>query len=284
MGAAADPDRRPRGRDGPSVTAFRPAGPLTPGRARAGADRVHGRVAHHRPAGRRVRMLELDRALVRAAGLLGSARHVLAEARAAGLAPPARFGSEVVARLLGLRYNHPSNRDGLELLRAIPPPAPRPPTPSRNSSSSAPGRRPRPSTRRRLRPAGAHRLAAADPHPHRLLRRFPVRLGRDLGADTDALRRHLAWRLRLLRLRLEDLPARVLFGRAAAPERAARAHGLRDGRRGARLGASDGGAPSARRPRLLLGARHRGRPATSRTWASTRAAAGSFTRRAKGRR
>ena len=65
-------------------------------------------------------MLELDRALVRAAGLLGSARHVLAEARAAGLAPPARFGSEVVARLLGLRYNHPSNRDGLELLPGDP--------------------------------------------------------------------------------------------------------------------------------------------------------------------
>ena len=37
-----------------------------------------------------------------------------------GLAAPARFGSEVVARLLGLRYNHPSNRDGLEPLPGNP--------------------------------------------------------------------------------------------------------------------------------------------------------------------
>ena len=69
---------------------------------------------------RRVRMLELDRALVRAAGLLRSAQHVLAEARAAGLAPRPRLGTEVVARLLGLRYNHPSQRDGLELLPGDP--------------------------------------------------------------------------------------------------------------------------------------------------------------------
>ena len=69
---------------------------------------------------RRVKMWELDRALVRASGLLGPAQHVLAEARAAGLAPPPRFGTEVVARLLGLRYNHPSQNDGLELLPGDP--------------------------------------------------------------------------------------------------------------------------------------------------------------------
>src|ERR671938_34460 len=34
----------------------------------------------------------------------------------AGLAPPARFGTEAAARLLGLRYNHPAQRDDLELL------------------------------------------------------------------------------------------------------------------------------------------------------------------------
>ena len=101
---------------GPSATAFRPQDPLTRAALARALTALTG-VAHTTAQpDRRVRMLELDRALVRAAGLLGSARHVLAEARAAGLAPPARFGTEVVARLLGLRYNHPSNRDGLELL------------------------------------------------------------------------------------------------------------------------------------------------------------------------
>ena len=37
-------------------------------------------------------------------------------ARAAGLAPPARFGNEAAARLLGLRTNHPARQDLLELL------------------------------------------------------------------------------------------------------------------------------------------------------------------------
>src|SRR5205085_10534308 len=37
-------------------------------------------------------------------------------AKAAGLAPPSRFGTEVVARLLGLRTNHPAGQDALELL------------------------------------------------------------------------------------------------------------------------------------------------------------------------
>ena len=36
-------------------------------------------------------------------------------AKAAGLAPPSRFGSEAVARLLGLRINHPAALDALEL-------------------------------------------------------------------------------------------------------------------------------------------------------------------------
>jgi cell wall-associated NlpC family hydrolase len=36
-------------------------------------------------------------------------------ARAAGLTPPSRFGTEVVARLIGLRVNHPAAQDDLEL-------------------------------------------------------------------------------------------------------------------------------------------------------------------------
>src|SRR4029078_11895560 len=41
-------------------------------------------------------------------------------ARAAGLNPPSRFGTEVVARLLGLRLNHPASDDDLELLPSDP--------------------------------------------------------------------------------------------------------------------------------------------------------------------
>jgi cell wall-associated NlpC family hydrolase len=43
-------------------------------------------------------------------------------AREAGLAPPSRFGTEVVARLLGLRLNHPAKDDVLERLPGDPAP------------------------------------------------------------------------------------------------------------------------------------------------------------------
>jgi cell wall-associated NlpC family hydrolase len=63
----------------------------------------------------RVTVQGLDRALVEQLGLLDVARAVQAEAARAGLRPPGRFGTEVVARALGLRFNHPAGRDGLEL-------------------------------------------------------------------------------------------------------------------------------------------------------------------------
>ena len=40
--------------------------------------------------------------------------------RDAGLSPPTRFGTEIVARLLGLRFNHPAAQDDLELLPTDP--------------------------------------------------------------------------------------------------------------------------------------------------------------------
>ena len=61
-------------------------------------------------------MAQLDARLVSALGLLGAAREFAAGARAAGLKVPSRFGTEVVARLLGLRFNHPAREDALELL------------------------------------------------------------------------------------------------------------------------------------------------------------------------
>jgi cell wall-associated NlpC family hydrolase len=57
----------------------------------------------------------LDARLVSSLGLSGAAAEFARGAAAAGLKVPARFGTEVVARLLGLRTNHPAPLDGLEL-------------------------------------------------------------------------------------------------------------------------------------------------------------------------
>jgi len=64
---------------------------------------------------RPVQMWELDARLVGALGLGGAASTFAKSARAAGLVVPSRFGTEVVARLLGLRLNHPANEDSIEL-------------------------------------------------------------------------------------------------------------------------------------------------------------------------
>jgi cell wall-associated NlpC family hydrolase len=58
---------------------------------------------------------QLDRSLVRAIGLGNAAKQFVQGARADGLTVPGRFGTEVVARLLGLRLNHPAAQDFLEL-------------------------------------------------------------------------------------------------------------------------------------------------------------------------
>jgi len=63
-----------------------------------------------------VTMAQLDLRLVQALGLGNAATEFAAGVRAAGIKVPSRFGSEVVARLLGLRLNHPANQDSLELL------------------------------------------------------------------------------------------------------------------------------------------------------------------------
>ena len=58
---------------------------------------------------------QLDRSLVQSMGLAKAAKEFTQGARADGLAVPGRFGTEVVARLLGLRLNHPAAQDFLEL-------------------------------------------------------------------------------------------------------------------------------------------------------------------------
>jgi cell wall-associated NlpC family hydrolase len=67
-----------------------------------------------------VTLAGLDAALVRAQGLGDAASRFYLGARRAGLAPPSRFGTETVARLIGLRVNHPAAQDALELQPAEP--------------------------------------------------------------------------------------------------------------------------------------------------------------------
>ncbi|MET0563121.1 MAG: C40 family peptidase [Gaiellaceae bacterium] len=67
-----------------------------------------------------VTVTQLDARLVRTLGLADTAAALGANARAAGLAVPSRFGTETVARLLGLRTNHPAAQDDLELLPSAP--------------------------------------------------------------------------------------------------------------------------------------------------------------------
>jgi cell wall-associated NlpC family hydrolase len=66
------------------------------------------------PAGQ-VSMAQLDRQLVSSLSLGQAAKEFAQGARAAGTAVSGRFGTEVVARLLGLRINHPASQDFLEL-------------------------------------------------------------------------------------------------------------------------------------------------------------------------
>src|SRR6266516_732818 len=104
-----------------SVQTFHPNDPLTRGALTA---LVSGLTAEPATASTHsqtpVPIAQLDATLVRGLGLNVAAGAFAAAARGAGLAPPSRFGTEVVARLLGLRTNHPAQLDSLELLPSQP--------------------------------------------------------------------------------------------------------------------------------------------------------------------
>jgi cell wall-associated NlpC family hydrolase len=65
--------------------------------------------------GTRLTVVRFDALLVDQLGLGEVAEHVQQAAATAGLAPPSYFGSEVVARYLGLRYTHPPGEQTLAL-------------------------------------------------------------------------------------------------------------------------------------------------------------------------
>jgi cell wall-associated NlpC family hydrolase len=96
--------------------AARPDDPVTRGEV----ETIVAGIAHaaavtpRTPAGT-VTMAALDSKLVTALGLTDVAKVFTQSAKNAGLAPPSRFGTEAVARLLGLRTNHPAALDILEL-------------------------------------------------------------------------------------------------------------------------------------------------------------------------
>jgi cell wall-associated NlpC family hydrolase len=94
---------------------FRPDDPLTAGDL---SDLVAGLTAKAAVAplnpSASVTIAQLDAALVRGEGLSAAAARFTSAIRAAGLAPPARFGTEAVARLLGFRTDHPRSQELLE--------------------------------------------------------------------------------------------------------------------------------------------------------------------------
>lgn len=104
-----------RGLLGGDPASFRPNDPLTDGEL---AGLVAGLTGRDAPIAADpsapVTVARLDAHLVRALGLADAARQFSSGLRAAGLEPPSISGTEVVARLLGLRKNHKD--DALELL------------------------------------------------------------------------------------------------------------------------------------------------------------------------
>lgn len=102
---------------GPDVADFRPDDPLT----RVALEQLVAGLTQNAPnvvasPDATVTMTGLDARLVNALGLGDTAKTFLQAAKDAGIAPPTRFGTEAVARLLGLRTNHPAAQDNLELL------------------------------------------------------------------------------------------------------------------------------------------------------------------------
>jgi hypothetical protein len=101
---------------GGKAAAFRPDDALTSGELSDLAAGLTGKTAPTALAtSTPVTISQLDAQLVRALGLLPAARQFSGALRAAGLVPTRYFGTEVVARLLGLRVNHPAAQDALEL-------------------------------------------------------------------------------------------------------------------------------------------------------------------------
>jgi cell wall-associated NlpC family hydrolase len=100
--------------DVPVVKAQVPAPPLQP--AQVSTAQLYTAAETSRP----VTMKQLDAALVAYLGLGKEAWEIQQTLARAGLRPRPSTGAEAVARLLGLRLNHPASEDSLELLPSQP--------------------------------------------------------------------------------------------------------------------------------------------------------------------
>src|SRR4051794_6721663 len=197
-----------RGLMGGRAATFRPDAPLThPALERLVADLADTKNSALPAPNEPATIAELDAALVRGLGLGDAAAAFATTARAAGLKPPARFGTEVVARLLGLRTNH--QRDGT---RSSCSPPTRHPRGGRLLGCARPldggsGGRTRARRGAGLRATGLDPVAGPHPPHRRLADRLSLRLGRHERCGSGAVRLAGAGRLRLLGLRLARLQA-----------------------------------------------------------------------------
>ena len=98
----------------PSVESFRPEDPLTASELATVVASLGGAISIADPNAR-VPVRELDARLVSLTGLRPVAQSIRLAAVGAGLGPRPWLGTEVVARMLGLRFNHPRTQDRLEL-------------------------------------------------------------------------------------------------------------------------------------------------------------------------
>ncbi len=105
---------------GTDPATFRPAEPLTWGELADALDAWGKPASKPADPARLVTVRELDAQLVAALGLSPAAKRIRIAARDGGLEPTSMIGTETVARLLGLRLNHPQGSDDLELLPSQP--------------------------------------------------------------------------------------------------------------------------------------------------------------------
>jgi cell wall-associated NlpC family hydrolase len=104
-----------RGALATSVETFRAGDPLTRGELYEALRALGFRSARPTDPDRLVLVTELDAKLVAALGLSDASRAIRLALQDAGLAPTSYVGTETVARLLGLRINHPQGEEYLEL-------------------------------------------------------------------------------------------------------------------------------------------------------------------------
>jgi cell wall-associated NlpC family hydrolase len=104
-----------RGALAPTAETFRPTDPLTRAELHEALTTLGFRSAPPTEPERLVLVTELDAKLVSVLGLADAARAVRLALSDAGLEPRSYVGTETVARLLGLRINHPQGEEYLEL-------------------------------------------------------------------------------------------------------------------------------------------------------------------------